>query len=60
MATPEQRTEFLEAALWHGPLDRANAILATDPDLAASDIHTAAVLGMMSLFVDSLPAIRQV
>jgi len=45
MATPEQRTEFLEAALWHGPLDLASAILAQHPDLGSSDIHIAAVLG---------------
>ena len=39
------RTAFLEAALWHGSLERANQILADHPELASSDIHTAAVLG---------------
>ncbi len=41
----DQRAAFLEAALWHGSLDRAAAILAAHPELAGSDIHTAAVLG---------------
>ncbi|HEV8599438.1 MAG TPA: ankyrin repeat domain-containing protein [Gemmatimonadales bacterium] len=39
------RTEFLEAAIWHGNLERAKAILAAHPELESSDIHTAAVLG---------------
>ncbi|MGH7561806.1 MAG: ankyrin repeat domain-containing protein [Gemmatimonadales bacterium] len=39
------RTEFIEAALWHGTLERANAILAEHPELARSDIHTAAIVG---------------
>jgi ankyrin repeat protein len=44
---PDQKTRdaFLEAAIWHGRLDRANQLLAQHPDLASSDIHTAAVLG---------------
>jgi len=41
----DQRAAFLEAALWHGSLDAAAAILAAHPDIAGSDIHTAAVLG---------------
>jgi ankyrin repeat protein len=41
----DPRTDFIEAALWHGPLDRAQAILAAHPDLARRDIHTAAILG---------------
>jgi ankyrin repeat protein len=42
----DQRTRFLEAALWHGSLDEARAMLAADPGLAAGDdIHVAAVLG---------------
>ena len=45
MATPDVRTSFLEAALWHGRLDEANRLLAAHPDLASSDIHVAAVLG---------------
>ena len=31
--------------MWHGRLDRANQLLSKHPDLASSDIHTAAVLG---------------
>lgn len=45
MPTAELRRQFLEAALWHGPLDEANNLLSTNPDLARSDIHVAAVLG---------------
>src|SRR3989454_3581887 len=41
----DQRAAFLEAALWHGSLDAAAAILAAHPDIGGSDIHTAAVLG---------------
>lgn len=39
------RAEFIAAATWHGSLERADAILAAHPELATSDIHTAAVLG---------------
>jgi hypothetical protein len=39
------RAAFLEAATWHGPLDPAEAILASRPGLASADIHVAAVLG---------------
>jgi ankyrin repeat protein len=31
--------------VWHGPLDRAREILAAHPEIASSDIHTAALLG---------------
>src|SRR5438309_9454394 len=41
----DQRAAFLEAALWHGSLDAAAAILAAHPDIGGSDIHTVAVLG---------------
>src|SRR2546428_12868378 len=44
-AVMDQRAAFLEAALWHGSLDAAAAILAAHPDIAGSDIHTVAVLG---------------
>src|SRR5438552_13689474 len=44
-AVKDQRAAFLEAALWHGSLDAAAAILAAHPDIAGSDIHTVAVLG---------------
>jgi len=39
------RAEFIEAAIWHGTLDLAQAILALHPDIAGSDIHTAAIVG---------------
>ena len=40
-----RRAAFLEAATWHGALEVAEAMLAEDPGLATSDIHTAAVTG---------------
>src|SRR5215469_6265546 len=43
--TEDPRAAFIDAALWHGPLDRAEAILAAHPEIAISDIHTAAILG---------------
>jgi ankyrin repeat protein len=39
------RKEFVAAAIWHGDLGRAEAMLKAHPELASSDIHTAAVLG---------------
>ena len=36
---------FIEAATWHGPLEPADAILASHPELAGATIHTAAILG---------------
>lgn len=41
----DARAEFIDASVWHGSLDRANAILAEHPEVAGSDIHTAALLG---------------
>jgi ankyrin repeat protein len=41
----DPRTEFLEAATWHGSLERAELLLAQHPALRSSDIHTAAVVG---------------
>lgn len=41
----DPRAAFIEAAVWHGPLERAEAILAAHPELASSDIHIAAILG---------------
>lgn len=41
----DPRTAFIEAATWHGDLDRAKAILAAHPEVASCDIHTAAILG---------------
>lgn len=39
------RAKFIETAFWHGRLDAANAILSGHPEIASSDIHTAAMLG---------------
>ncbi|MRG47329.1 ankryin [Chitinophaga sp. SYP-B3965] len=39
------RTAFIKAATWHGSLDEADQLLATHPELATSDIHTAAITG---------------
>jgi ankyrin repeat protein len=45
-AAPEDaRNAFVNAAVWHGPLDRALAILTAHPEVGSSDIHTAAILG---------------
>jgi hypothetical protein len=43
--TQDPRAEFIEASVWHGPLDRAKEILAKHPEVASSDIHTAALVG---------------
>jgi len=36
---------FIEAAIWHGTLEAAEAILAAYPEIAQSSIHVAAILG---------------
>src|SRR2546426_10695155 len=41
----EPRDAFIEAAVGHGTLERAEAILAAHPEIASSDIHSAAILG---------------
>src|ERR1035438_2911884 len=41
----DPRAAFIDASLWHGSLDRAAEILAAYPEIAASDIYTAAILG---------------
>lgn len=45
--TPPQdpRTEFITVSVWHGSLKRAQEILDAHPEVASSDIHTAALLG---------------
>lgn len=40
----EVRQEFIEAAIRHGRLDRAEALLAAHPELAIGDIHTTAIV----------------
>jgi ankyrin repeat protein len=39
------RAAFIQAAVWHGSLEPAEAILAAHPEVANGDIHTAALLG---------------
>lgn len=41
----DPREAFIEAATWHGALQRAEAILAAHAGLAGADIHTAAITG---------------
>src|SRR5262245_45671946 len=43
--TDDPRAAFIEASVWHGSLERAEAILAAHPEIASSDIYTAALLG---------------
>jgi hypothetical protein len=38
-------TRFIEASVWHGSLERGEAILAAHPEVASIDIHVAAILG---------------
>src|SRR3954453_8264444 len=42
-AAEDPRAGFIDACVWHGPLDRAEAILIAHPEIASSDIHTAAL-----------------
>ena len=44
-ARQDPRAEFIDVSVWHGSLERAHEILAAHPEVASSDIHTAAVLG---------------
>ncbi|HMA39303.1 MAG TPA: ankyrin repeat domain-containing protein [Gemmatimonadales bacterium] len=39
------RVAFIEAACWHGTLERAEAMLVEHPELRSADIHLAAILG---------------
>jgi hypothetical protein len=43
--TGEPRDAFLDASVWHGSLDNAESILAAHPEIASSDVYTAAILG---------------
>ena len=45
MTEPSRRDAFIEASVWHGSLDRAATLLTSHPELARSDVHTAAILG---------------
>src|SRR5258708_9273399 len=57
--TDDARDAFVDASLWHGSLDAAQTILAAHPEIASSDVHTAAILGddaAVRRFVDLDPA----
>jgi ankyrin repeat protein len=41
----DPRASFITAAVWHGSLEQAQAILAAHPEIAGRDIHLAALLG---------------
>jgi ankyrin repeat protein len=41
----DPRSRFIRSAVWHGGLDEARAVLGDHPEVAGSDIHTAALLG---------------
>jgi ankyrin repeat protein len=43
--TETARTEFITAAIWHGGLEQAEAVLASHPELSGRDIHVAAIQG---------------
>jgi ankyrin repeat protein len=44
-APHDPAAEFINVSVWHGSLDRAREILAAHPEVARSNIHTAALLG---------------
>lgn len=39
------RVAWVTAALWHGPIEPAESLRRAHPEIAGSDIHTAAILG---------------
>ena len=45
MTSPDPTTAFIEAALWHGTLEQAEAVLRAHPEIAGDSIHAAAILG---------------
>lgn len=45
----ERRNAFIKAALFHGSLEEAAHILDSHPEIATSDIHTAAITGNAAL-----------
>jgi ankyrin repeat protein len=38
-------SQFIRSSTWHGSLDEAQSLLASHPEIADADIHTAAILG---------------
>ena len=50
---------FIEASVWHGPLEPAADLLAVHPDIASGDLYAAAILGdaaAVARFVANDPA----
>ncbi|OQP41083.1 hypothetical protein A4H97_15925 [Niastella yeongjuensis] len=45
----ERRIAFIKAAIWHGSLEEAEQMLAAHPEIATSDIYTAAITGNVDL-----------
>jgi len=45
----ERRIAFIKAATWHGSLEEAEQMLLAHPEIATSDIHTAAITGNVAL-----------
>lgn len=45
LAPPDALAEFIKAAVWHGPIEPAAAILAANPSIASAGVHVAALLG---------------
>lgn len=41
----DARTAFIQAATWHGDLEKADGLLHRHPELRSGDIHSAAILG---------------
>lgn len=41
----ERRAEFIKAATWYGSLEEAEQMLASHPEIATCDIHTASITG---------------
>lgn len=41
----DARTAFIQAATWHGDLEKAEGLLHRHPELRSADVHTAAILG---------------
>ncbi len=50
----ERRIAFIKAAIFYGSLEEAEQMLAAHPEIATSDIHTAAITGNVDLVRDLL------
>ncbi len=45
MVPTDPTAAFLQAATWHGPLEPAESILASHPEIAGNSVHVSAILG---------------